>query len=293
MTQTLNWKYLDYSDPDDAHWIRNESGISGIIADAMLDADSRPRTLHTDNGVLVILRGVNLNPGSSIEDMISIRVWVEPDLIITTSRRKLRSVDQIDSAIKAGRGPKNAGEFLGMLTESLGDYINEAIESIEESLDSAEDNVSDSATIARNSPFSVLRRQTARIRRYLAPQKEALDRLSRSTDLLFSADDKARFSEQANRLTLLLEDLDLVRERAMVAQEEFLGIVAHEQNARMFVLSIVAAVFLPLSFLTGLMGMNVAGLPGLEYPGAFWVLVVLMLICSGIILALFRIKKWF
>lgn len=293
MTQTLNWKYLDYSDPDDSHWIRNESGISGIVADAMLDADSRPRTLHTDKGVLVILRGVNLNPGSDIEDMISIRVWVEPDLIITTSRRKLRSVDQIDRAVNAGRGPKNAGEFLGMLTESLGDYINEAIEHIEKSLDIAEDNVSSSATIARNSPFSVLRRQTARIRRYLAPQKEALDRLSRSADLIFSTEDKARFSEQANRLTLLLEDLDLVRERAMVAQEEYLGIVAHEQNARMFVLSIVAAVFLPLSFLTGLMGMNVAGLPGLEYPGAFWVLVVLMLICSGIILALFRINKWF
>lgn len=293
MTQTLNWKYLDYSDPDDSQWIRNESGISGIVADAMLDADSRPRTLHTDKGVLVILRGVNLNPGSDIEDMISIRVWVEPDLIITTSRRKLRSVDQIDRAVNAGRGPKNAGEFLGMLTESLGDYINEAIEHIEKSLDIAEDNVSSSATIARNSPFSVLRRQTARIRRYLAPQKEALDRLSRSADLIFSTEDKARFSEQANRLTLLLEDLDLVRERAMVAQEEYLGIVAHEQNARMFVLSIVAAVFLPLSFLTGLMGMNVAGLPGLEYPGAFWVLVVLMLICSGIILALFRINKWF
>lgn len=293
MTQTLNWKYLDYSDPDDSHWIRNESGISGIVADAMLDADSRPRTLHTDKGVLVILRGVNLNPGSDIEDMISIRVWIEPDLIITTSRRKLRSVDQIDRAVNAGRGPKNAGEFLGMLTESLGDYINEAIEHIEKSLDIAEDNVSSSATIARNSPFSVLRRQTARIRRYLAPQKEALDRLSRSADLIFSTEDKARFSEQANRLTLLLEDLDLVRERAMVAQEEYLGIVAHEQNARMFVLSIVAAVFLPLSFLTGLMGMNVAGLPGLEYPGAFWVLVVLMLICSGIILALFRINKWF
>jgi zinc transporter len=147
--------------------------------------------------------------------------------------------------------------------------------------------------IALNSPFSVLRHQTARIRRYLAPQKEALDRLSRTTDPIFSADDKARFTEQAKRITLFLEDLDLVRERAMVAQEEYLGIVAHEQNARMLVLSIVAAVFLPLAFLTALMGMNVAGLPGMENPWAFWILLVLMLLSAGIILVLFRIKRWF
>ena len=61
----------------------------------------------------------------------------------------------------------------------------------------------------------------------------------------------------------------------------------------MFVLSIVAAIFLPLSFLTGLMGMNVAGLPGLVNPWAFWVLVAVMLVISIGILAVFRLKKWF
>jgi len=78
-----------------------------------------------------------------------------------------------------------------------------------------------------------------------------------------------------------------------VAQEEFLGIMAHEQNTRMLVLSIVAAIFLPLSFLTGLMGMNVAGLPGLENEWAFAILVVIMLILTGLILWIFKIKKWF
>lgn len=293
MTQALNWKHLDFSDPDDASWIRQEGGIPEIVADALIDADSRPRMLQVDNGVLIILRGVNLNPDSEVEDMVSIRAWLEPDRVITTSRRALKSVSKISRSVDAGRGPENTGEFLSTLTEYLGDFINEAIERIEASLDVAEDHVGDSAVIARNSPFTVLRRQTARIRRYLAPQKEALDRLSRCTESMFSADDKARYAEQANRITILLEDLDLVRERAMVAQEEFLGIVAHEQNSRMLVLSIVAAVFLPLAFLTGLMGMNVAGLPGMENPWAFWILVVLMALSAGVILVLFRIKKWF
>ena len=79
----------------------------------------------------------------------------------------------------------------------------------------------------------------------------------------------------------------------MVSQEEFLGIVAHEQNARMLLLSIVAAIFLPLSFLTGLMGMNVAGLPGTVNEYAFSLLVALMVLVAGGILLLFRAWRWF
>jgi zinc transporter len=60
----------------------------------------------------------------------------------------------------------------------------------------------------------------------------------------------------------------------------------------MLVLAIVSAIFLPLSFLTGLMGMNVAGLPGTENPWSFWILVGLMTGVAAVILVLFRIKKW-
>lgn len=293
MTKPLNWKHLNFSVDEDASWIRHESGIPDLVNEAMLDEDTRPRALMTDDGLLVILRGVNMNPGAEVEDMISVRVWIEPDRVISTSRRQLISINDIQKLVDANKGPTTGGEFLVSLVERLGDYITEAIEEIENEIDSAEDNVSNAAHVARNSPFSTLRRQTARIRRHLGPQREALDRLSRLSSPQLDPECKSRLGEQANHLVLMLENLDLVRERAMLAQEEFLGIVAHEQNSRMFVLSIVAAIFLPLSFLTGLMGMNVAGLPGMVNPWAFWVLVAVMLIISIVILVVFRLKKWF
>ena len=293
MTGGPDWKHLDFSKSSANQWIRDESGLDEIVVDALLDEDSRPRAMQMGEGVLVILRGVNMNPGSSFEDMISIRLWLEKDRIISTGRRNLKSVADMRRAVESGQGPKTPGEFLLMLVERLSDLIADATEKIEESLESAEESVSSTEKIARNSPFSVIRRQTARIRRYLAPQREALDQVSRYSDSLFDEHERVLLREQVNRLNLILEDLDLARERALVAQEEYLGIVAHEQNSRMLVLSIVAAVFLPLGFLTGLMGMNVAGLPGLEFEGAFWILVGLMVFVCGAILVLFRIKKWF
>ena len=89
-----------------------------------------------------------------------------------------------------------------------------------------------------------------------------------------------------------VEELDLARERAMVIREEMISNLAQDQNSKMFLLSLVAAVFLPLSFITGMMGMNTAGLPGLENTMAFWIVVVLMLLTGIGILLVFRWKRW-
>ena len=98
--------------------------------------------------------------------------------------------------------------------------------------------------------------------------------------------------EEGDALTRHLEDLDLAREQALVAQEELMNRFAQEQNSRMYLLSVVAAIFLPLTFITGLFGMNVAGLPGIENPNGFLYSSTLMVAC-GIVLAIyFKWKKW-
>lgn len=292
MTTQLNWTHVNFSDAADRAWTRQESGLAPIIAEAMLKEESRPRALHTPEGILVILRGVNLNPGSEVEDMISVRLWLEKDRVVTASRRPLKSLDLIRQLNDQGEGPESPAAFAIDLINRLSNFIGEVTDQIESRLEQAEDDVNDADAILKNSPFSVVRRQAARIRRYLSPQKEALESLANYTGPIFDTLQTAELREQTNRITLVLEDLDLVRERALVAQEEFLGIIAHEQNNRMLLLSIVAAIFLPLSFLTGLMGMNVAGLPGTVNHWAFGIIVFLMLLIALLILLLFKARKW-
>jgi zinc transporter len=60
----------------------------------------------------------------------------------------------------------------------------------------------------------------------------------------------------------------------------------------MYVLSVVAAIFLPLTFVTGLLGMNVGGLPGVESPRGFLVALVVMVVTSAAMLIYFRFRKW-
>ena len=288
----LRWVHMDFSKAGGKDWLLDKSGIDSTMLDAMLDDDIRPRALQTADGVLAILRGVNLNPGEDAEDMVSIRVWLESNRIISTRRRRIMSVSEIQKELAQGIGPRSPGSFIAELAWLLGERIADVVDRVDNDIEEAEISIADRPTAGQRSEFAALRRKTAQFRRYLGPQREALDRLSRMQHSIFSESESAFLSEETNRMTLFLEELDLARERAMVAQEELLSSLAQEQNSKMYLLSMVSAVFLPLTFLTGVFGMNVAGLPGLENPTAFNWLLLTMIALGGGILLLFRWKKW-
>jgi zinc transporter len=288
----LRWMHFDFSKPAGKDWLVQHSGIATTMLDAMLDDDIRPRAVQARDGVLAILRGVNLNPGSEVDDMVSIRIWLEPQRIITTRRRRLMSIPALQKELEEGVGPTSPGSFIAELAWLIGEHISDVVDRLDGSIEEAEDRIAEQATPSRRAEFAELRRKTAQFRRYLAPQRDALDRLSRMGQPIFSEGELAAVSEETNRMTLFIEELDLARERAMVAQEELLSALAQQQNAKMYLLALISAVFLPLTFLTGMFGMNVAGLPGMEDPMAFWWLVVLMVVIGGSILLMFRLKKW-
>lgn len=287
------WLHLDLTDPRSQAWLRDHSGLDEAIVDALLDVDTRPRSVLHQDGVLAILRGVNLNPGEEAEDMVAIRIWLEAGRIITTRRRMLQSVRALAEETRLGKGPTGPADFLIRLAWAIGDRIGPVVEQLDEELEAAEARFGEGSVVAYGGQFSQMRRRAAQFRRYLGPQRDAMQSLSRTHGGLLSSEQAFELREEGDRVTRYLEDLDLVRERAMVAQEDLLGRLAQQQNERMYILSIVAAIFLPLSFLTGLFGMNVAGLPGTDDPYAFILTMVLMLASAAGIGALLRWKGWF
>lgn len=288
----LLWVHIDVNDESARRWLERDSGLPETITESLLAAETRPRSQINDAGSLVVLRGVNTNPGNDPEDMVSVRIWIEPGRIISTRRRRLLSVQDVRAALDEGTGPSTPGEFLveliGYLADRIGDFVNE----IEDRISEAEDRVDAGGDATLRQTTSGLRRQIAAVRRFLAPQRDALDRLYRQPGKLFSDAESNGLREEADRMTRYLEDIDLARERLVVMQEEFLAQQAQQQNSRMYVLSVVAAVFLPLTFVTGLLGMNVGGLPGLDSPNGFVASVIIMVIAAAGLVAFFRWKRW-
>lgn len=286
------WIHVDIHRSASRQWIRDRSDIDSVIEDALLAVETRPRAVDSERGLLLVLRGVNTNPGADPDDMVAIRLWIEPNRIISSRRRKLLSIQDIRESITAGKGPASTGEFVVMLVERLAERIGNVVNDIEEALEEAELESAKADTAELRSRVGAFRRQTAAIRRYLAPQRDALDRLYRNPGPLFSGPEVDELREQADRITRYLEDLELVRERAIVLHEEVMNRIAHEQNSRVYLLSVVAAIFLPLTFVTGLLGMNVAGLPGTANPYAFALSLVLMAALGFGLGLFFKWKRW-
>ena len=286
------WVHLDVADRGACDWLIGKSGLPSGAVDILLAEETRPRFVSFDEGFVVVLRGVNTNPGDDPEDMVSVRLWIDSHRAISSRRRRLLSVVDIGEALDAGKGPDGPSTILTALVERLADRIGDFVNSIEARLDAAEDDVQQATDASFRSRLSVLRRQIATVRRFLAPQRDALDRLNRQPVAWLDEAAAHTLRQESDRITRYLEDLDLARERAVVLQEELLGQTAQQQNTRMYVLSVVAAVFLPLTFVTGLLGMNVGGLPGIDSPWGFAISVLVMGVAAAALLAYFRSKKW-
>lgn len=285
------WYHLDYSQPDAAAVLAG-LGLEAPLIEALIRPDSRPRTLDLPGGTLVILRGVNTNPGADPEDMVSLRLWIEPERLISVRQYRLLSVQDLREELLAQQGPRSIPELVVRLIQRLADRIAGCVDDIEDQVEAFEEALTNGVSAELRTGISALRRQTAKVRRFLAPQREALETLARLARDRLGEVQAANLREQSDRIARYVEDLDLVRERAVVLHEELLNRNAEQQNARMYLLAIVTAIFLPITFITGLFGMNVAGLPGTEDSRAFEMVVLIMFTLLVAVVAWMRRKRW-
>ena len=285
------WVHIDYGQEEGRRWLEQHSGLSEIAVEALLADEPRPRSLVTGDALLVILRGVNSNAGSDPEDMVSLRMWLEAGRIITVRRRRLASIQDVRELIEQGNGPRDSGEFLQELVDRLLDRIGETVGDVDDLADELEDAVLSIEGRELRPKLGSLRRQAIALRRYIAPQRDAVARLQVEKVSWLKDIDRGRLREAADRITRYVEDLDAARDRVAVTQEELSNRLAEEMNRTMFLLSVVAAIFLPLGLLTGLLGINVGGLPGTESPYAFTIVSVSLVVIAAVLAAWFRSKR--
>ena len=286
-----HWIHIDYAKPSSPDFLRS-LGLSESVIHALIQHDPRPRTVLSNEGILAFIRGINLNPGANPEDMVSLRLWIEQDRLITVRQRKLLSIQDTMDELSDGLGAKNIPDLVLELINGIANRISDYVDTVEGQIETIELSIQTRRDPGARADISSTRREIASVRRYLAPQRDALDSLY--TLSLTSMPEGYAFllREQLDRMTRYLEDLDLLRERTLVVQEEWTNISMEEQNGRMYALSIVAAVFLPITFVTGIFGMNVEGLPGTSDPNSFLYVAGSMVISSIVVITYLKFRKW-
>ncbi|RZV12800.1 zinc transporter ZntB [Aliarcobacter butzleri] len=290
-TDKILWVHFDYSTQEAKDWIRNQCNNS-IVADALLADETRPRTTLLGDSLLLALRGVNLDPHSRPENMISIRLFISSNMIISTSRRTLLSVTEIIEELRKGTGVKSTSEFLVELTHRMIDRMDDVIDQLQDRTDYLEENIIDMKNQEFRTEILNVRRETIILKRYLAPQKEALIKLSNEKISWIDEYKKVEIRETNDQLIRHIEELDTIRDKVILIQEELANSLSEEMNKKMYMLSIISAIFLPLTFLTGLLGINVGGIPGASNDKAFYIFTIILLLVIFSQYIIFKKKKW-
>ncbi|WP_169569390.1 zinc transporter ZntB [Sneathiella limimaris] len=290
----LAWVHLDANHPDSRAWLEAEiSYLDPFIIEALLAEETRPRMTEIGEGVLLILRGVNLNENADPEDMVSIRLYADAHRIISVRKRRLKAIHDIADRLDEGKGPKDAGGFISQLAMRLFERMQPVLTDLDEQTDDIEESITEDADEALRRDIVTVRKKAIIFRRYMAPQRDAISQL-RMADLPWMSErDQREIYEALNHITRYVEDLDAIRERAQIVKDELANILANRLNRNMYVLSVIAAIFLPLGFLTGLLGVNVGGIPGSENPASFWIFSGLLVLLVVGQIWVFKKLKWF
>lgn len=288
------WLHWDRSHPETQTWLRQASGLSEFTCDLLLEENTRPRLVSLpDAQLLLFLRGVNLNPGAEPEDMVSVRIFAEARRVISLRLRSLRATDDLLSMFRAGRGPKSASELILYLAQALTEKVQALVSDLGEIVDTEEEKIdADEHYTPEHGSILQIRRRAAGLRRFLAPQREIYAQLARNRQPWFCDDDPDYWNELNNSLTRYLEELELTRERVGLVLEAEDRRLNERMNRTMYRFGVITGIFLPMSFLTGLLGINVGGLPGASNPHGFWIACAVMVAVALGQWWMFRRLRW-
>lgn len=289
------WAHWQRMHPDTETWLTEKSGLPEHIIDALLEEETRPRIVESKEGILLFLRGINVNPEAQPEDMISIRLWVDRHRIISLRFRKLMAVHDIRAALERGDGPHNSGDFIVELCEVLFNRMQPIISDIEDHIDDIEEMILEHPKRDIRNKINHLRRRCITLRRHISPQRDVMLGLITAEAPWLTDTHRANLRENFDQITRYLEALDVARERAMVVQDEISSHMGDSLQHNMYIVSLITAIFLPLSFLTGLFGVNLGGIPG-GHEGntsAFWIFTGVMIAVAVLGFGVLKRKKWF
>jgi zinc transporter len=294
------WFHFERDHPATGDWVSHRGGFDPLVAEALIAEDSRPRVEPIDDGLLIILRGVCASPPEEAEepredvDLVPLHIWVDEKRLVSLrdSGHYLTALRDIRHALEAGKGPRSTGELLAVVSDKLVRDLEPVLDEMDEEVDELDDLVFDGEAGVVRERLKLLRRRSVQLKRYLAPQRDALSRIEHDDASWLTGRDKLRMREVIDKLMRFIEYLDSIRDRTGILHDDLSTVIseriAHNSNR----LAALAALLLPPSLVAGLFGMNVGGIPGIHEGYAFLAVVACVALMLALTLIILRRINW-
>lgn len=285
------WLHLNYTHPDSARWLASTPLLPNNVRDALAGESSRPRVSRMGEGTLITLRCINGSTDERPDQLVAMRLYMDERFIVSTRQRKVLALDDVVSDLQEGTGPVDCGGWLVDVCDALTDHASEFIEELHDKIIDLEDNLLDQQIPPRGF-LALLRKQLIVMRRYMAPQRDVYARLASERLPWMSDDHRRRMQDIADRLGRGLDEIDVCIARTGIMADEIAQVMQESLARRTYTMSLMAMVFLPSTFLTGLFGVNLGGIPGGGWRFGFSLFCILLVVLIGGVTLWLHRSKW-
>jgi zinc transporter len=287
----VTWLHFRLSDARAERYLAESALFPPALRRRLEEHDAHTLLEGGGEGLMVVLTDFSFEHAEDTGEAAGLWGYATPRWFVSARTRALHSADALRLAVREGLRAESGFALVAALFELRNEPLHEITTRLADEVNDIEDEILRGDIKEQRQRLGAARRRCAHIRRHFIPDRNALNRLLARPPAWLSPELGERLRSAAEDLSHLLDDANELYERAKLLQEELAARLAEKTGDRLYVLSILSAVLLPMTLVTGVFGMNVAGLPGLAHEGAFFWTLLLILGSGGLTLWLLRWRK--
>jgi magnesium transporter len=296
----LTWIHLDPPiDPETVNALRERFGWHPLDVEDVLSKRQRPKVDdYADEGYLFgVLHFPAYDKAVQRLNAAELDFFLGPDYLVTIPNVELLPVTRLfsraqeDADFRRQLFDKGSGRLLYEVLDDLFDYCFPILDKIAYKLDSIEDDIEERRSEEIVEDISKAKQEIISFRKIVKPQRPALRLLERRIERFLPEELELYFDDLVDASERIWDLLDNYKEIVEALEDTNESLISHRQNDVLRILTVFGAIFLPLTFITGVFGMNV-GYPGEGTHEAFWIIVGLMIAVIVGMVGFFHYKRW-
>lgn len=295
-THSINWINVDgLSDTELIKKIGNHFSLHYLLLDDIMNTDHRPKVDEYDDHLFLTLKMLYRMEGDEI-DYEHISFVLGKNFLLSFQEKEGDIFNTLRDRIKNDTGifkKRGADYLLYRLMDTIVDSYYTILENVGYKVETLEESISKNPTIDDFRQIQVLKKEFIYLRKVVYPLRELLNKIIKSEYDFIEQNNLKYYSDVYDHVIHLIDSLDTYKDITSTLMDLYMNTINYKMNEVMKVLTIISVIFMPLTFIVGIYGMNFDVLPELHWHyGYFGVLAFMGLIVGGMIFY-FRHKKWF
>ena len=296
-TKVISWININgLSNLSEIEQLGNHFNIHPLTLEDILNTSHRPKIDEFDNYLFVVFKMMNFT--DDILNYEQVSMVVGTNYVITFQESEGDVFGDLRDRISNAKGRiRNLGSdylMYAILDAIVDNYIT-VVEAFGDKIEDMESHIYESDSNSNETPIQIqaLKQEILKIRRSIFPFREVVNRLEKIDCEIIDPKTHSFIRDLYDHIVHVSESIDLCREMVWNLMDMHMSIMSNKMNEVMKVLTIIATIFIPLTFMAGVYGMNFDNIPELHYEYSYHILWFVMIIIFVLMLFYFRRKKWF